>query len=834
MGYESTPTRVTFVRIDSPSQNAVQLPMAQERSADEMARGAGSESAGFWLRPLSGWQLSPLQRNPSNQQELATLQGAIWGSTQLQTPKGWVQIPKFDPISEVGIDYGSGVTVSGDLFWDKQVTAGDDWSSGSYQLTSDGTAFPGPLTGQSNAPLDRVAVGISSLAQDQSLFLRFQLLGTRATSPDYCLGIGFGGPPGLTTGGIGQFYLALGGDGKAQLFEMGSNGTWQGCDEFPFCSRLQTVSMMHLIHISPSTNSLDPSMAGSIVIECTSTSQGSSVHPRFGQGTDSKTDSRIAAFAIPASNSAYSPCPVRVDVRRDLRVQFQIASPVYPLSGILTDDVFSLPFLPNPAQPLTLAWFSNPFGNVVLSGQLFDGLTGLSLTNAGQIGDFPQFMPPNQSRYIQSRFTFNGDGTSTPTLYGYRVQTDGIVNPTSDIELDLQTETTELMTLSESFDEGFDHARLRISDVQGLFSSLLLRSGHRLRVDVQTSETGSPLTVGLFSGYVDEIQSIVKGAVTGDSYPVARYSEIEIIASGAWSRLAQAVSPIRFNYGLDFNSVDANGRVQPYLVTDVLTSLFALAGFPSSSLNLPVSSARLHQPSSGQGWIIEPQASIGDLVLRIASEFFGATIAFDPSLGTSGQWRLISQSPTSSPIASFTTAGVTGKLGHKLGAYPNATGFIRRGSLSQTVQPPRANMVVGYGLAGGFGLHSTPFLLKQSFVNTSSFSFLGSSSFDASSPDYLGYCKPIFIYLPQCSSGEALSFSLRRYYDAECHGSELIAFQSPLLIVTAPNDLLNNQPRPIHANDMISYSGSNYRLLSVKSQWKKDAHQYAYYEAIKL
>ena len=751
MSYESTPGRVTQVRIDPPFSDAIQLPMAQERSCEEMVRGSASSADGLWLRPHSGWQLSPYQRFPSNQQELTQLQSAIWSSNLLQCPSGWVQIPKFYPVQETGVDYGSGVVTNGDLFWDKQVKAGDDWSSGTYQILSDGATFLGPLDSKTNAPLDRVGLGTATLAADQSFFLRFQLLGIRASSPDYVIGIGFGGPAGLTVGGVGQYYIGFGGDGRARLYEGNGADGWQLVTEFGYCNRHQTVSMMHMIHVSPSLATLDRSLAGSIVIECTSTSEGLPTHYHFARGTVPRTDQRVVALAVPISNATYSPCPMRIDVRRDLRVQYQIASPVYPPSATLIDDPFSFPFLPNSSVPLILAWFSNPFGASQILGSLYDASSGSALVQSGSAGDFPQFTPNSQSRYLQAKFTFTGDGSSTPTLFDYRVQTDGIAEPSIEAESDWQSQTVLIEAISESADAGFDRAIIRLNDLEGNGSSLQKYAGHRLRLDVSTSETGLPITTNLFAGWIDEIESVIKGSVTGNAFPVARFAEYELSAIGMWSRLARAVSPIRFNYGLDFNSIDGQGKPQPYLVTDALTSLFSLAGFPASMVNLPSLSIRLHSASDTQGWILAPQASISEFISRLASEFFGGVILFDPNIGSDGQWRIVASSPTTAPIATFVTAPASGKLVHRLEAYPFGTGFIRKGSLSIVTQPPAANMVVGYGLTGAIGHHATPSLLKQSYVNIASFPFLGSNVAQPSSLDYLGYCQPLFVFLPHCS-----------------------------------------------------------------------------------
>jgi|GEM_PF-4850287 len=830
MGYESTPARHTYIRLDSPCSDQIEPVLAQQRSAYEMARGPQSQSANLWLRPLSGWQLEPLQRRPSSLHELSALQSAVLGPGRLQVPAGFIQLPKFSQLSETGVDYGTGVALTADLFWQKQVKAGDDWSSSTYVLSSDQIAFPAPTLGSENAPMDRVAVGNSTGSIDQSYFLRFSLPGEKSVTPDHFLTFYFNAPAGSVTNGIGNYGVCFGGDGEADLYELNSASQWQKVTRFPFCARHQVVSQIHLIHISPSISTLDSTLAGSLVIECSSARQGSPAASTSGNYVSARADIRQEVVAIPIGNGVFNPSPVRVDLRRDIRGAYQISTAVYPTSAILIDDSFSFPFFPTPAEPIALGWFSDESASDTISGTLLDSNTRLGLTQTGSIGRFPLYSPTFGKRDYAAQFSFVGDGTSSPTLFSFRAQRDGVLQATIAPELALEAQAISVELDSTSLDLGFEHLTVEIEDALGQLTSMMSRGEHRIRLESDVLGSGGSERIGIFAGYVRSPESVLRGVQESVAYPSAQFETLHLHAIGVWARLSEAVSPIRFDYGLDFNSLDSNGRPLPFLVTDVLVSLFALAGFGTDQVSISPSTVRLHQSSDLSGWILEPQVSIGDFIVRLAREFLNSSLLFDPNLGEFGKWRLISLIPGGS-IASFTSVAPLGKLDHDINSLSAGQGMIRKGSLVTRTIAPAANVICAYGIGGAWGSHYVPTLLKQVLVNVKSFDFGAIESSDLSSVDYLGYAKPMFAYIPSCSTGDALSYSARRLYDQLCHGQSTYAWQSQLITTTDPDDVLYTGLRVLRAGDLVAVNSQMCQITSLKVNYKKDAHQYAHYQA---
>lgn len=817
--------------LDCPSDVMLEPVIAQQRSASEMSRGPSADATGLWLVPRAGWIISPAQRSPSRIHLESDLQASVLGPSDGSVPSAWSQEPRFSQLSAAGIDYGSQTVTSGDLFWVKSVGASEDWSGSSCQLTADASAYPGPDWSSQAVPVDRVFASSSTYGPDDGLVVRLDLPGSKIDGGSTASAIYFCGPAGLTEGGIGQYCLALDGDGLASLYESNSTA-WTLAASHPIGSKVRQSRTAQYFHIHPSTKTLDPSLAGVIVIEFELAPSPAPAHAPSAGYTPPPADIRQWAIPVPKGGGTSQPCAWRLDLRRDLRASWQISRLTYPYQEVLQDDAFALPFFPSSEEPLILAWFCDVPDGCHVTGELLDALTLSPLTPSGQIAGFPEYAITPPLRQLIPRFTLTSDapqsgsyGTHSPTLFGWRVQRDGFAAASTLTPVELSGTVR-----AEIHDEAPDahRARLTIQDVTGDAASHLTRGQRRIRIETEYDPAHPELRAALFQGEVGR-PVFHRSGYAGSVYPASQWDEIELNAVGMSQRLSEAVFPIRFDFSLDFNSLDADGHPMPFLVTDALKTLFAACGFSESQLAFDASPARLFGSCDPQGLVLEPQARAGDVIVRWCREYLNSFPYFD---AIAGVWRLASLTPDTSPVATFTTSGPSaGKAVHMLESYPPATAPIRKGSLTEWTDPPAVSVVIACGIAAGPG--SSPCLMEQVLVNPDSLAFAGSQP-DPDGIDFLERAVPYFACLPAIGTPDGLNWMARRIYDEVCHGRKGCSWQSPLLLVQDEESGNGDQMRTLRPGDPVSVAGSLMQLQSVKPIWTKDDHQLCDYEAVQI
>lgn len=824
MSYETTPNRKTHVRINPPDTVLLEPIIAQERSAFDMLRGATSGQENLWLLPETGWRLEPLQRRASSLSELAALSSAVLGSGDLTVASGFVAAPTFRQETDLtGVTYASGVSTTGDLFYQKQVGAGQSWDDPAFILTADQASYPSATAGNENVPMDRVAVGTSVADPDQEWFLRFTVPGGRMQAPDHILTFYFTGP---AYQGMGQWAIAFGGDGYADIFERSLDGSWTEVDRVVYCPAHQVGRVPHMVHVSPQPLVGNPKLSGIILFEFTTAREPAKSATAPGRFVPQFGEAKQAVISIPGTTLSTQPAPLRLDIRRDRRIQFQISRAMYNFSGSLSDDFFSASFYPTSAEPLILSWSALTPTGCTVAGHLIDAASGLELTETGTLGGFPVYEPgfPNRTYFVQ--FDLTGTTWATPTLVSFRVQRDAVTAAARATEFDIESATTSIAIVGADEDPSHESAEIHVEDTLNAFWSLNESGEFVVQIETEYDPTDSSKRAVLHRGSVvrPQAQSRLNGRTT-----------YRLTSVGMWQRLAEALSPIRFNFGLDYNATGPNGLPLPFKVTDALTTLFALAGYGSSSLNIPDLPIRLFASGDADGLLLEPQASLADLIVRYARDYLNYLAIADANVGANGTWRLVPLATGSNIIASFQSAGPgSGKIPHMLGAYAAGSAFMRRESHRTWIKLPEGNVVIAFGAANAAAGNGTPQLFKQILVNPVSFDFGGSETADPTSIDYLGRMRPIYQYLPAQASADAVSWVARRVYDNSCHGIRMHSFQAPLLLIQDMEDTLLTHPRPLRVNDCITIDETPCRLLNVSPGYSKDDHQFAFYEAEEL
>ncbi|HLK16469.1 MAG TPA: hypothetical protein VKT78_16805, partial [Fimbriimonadaceae bacterium] len=506
MTTETTPNRRTHVRLNPPDTVLVEPIVAHERSAFDMLRGADSQEQNAWLMPETGWRLEPLQRRASSLSELAALSAAILGPADLTVASGFLQAPAFRQEADLtGLTYGAGVSTSGDLFYQKQVGAGQSWGDPSFVLAADQASYPSPTAGAENAPMDRVAVGTAGAGPDQEWFLRFTVPGGRMQAPDHVLTFYFTGP---ACQGLGQWAIAFGGDGYADVFERTLAGTWAEIDRVVWCPAHQVGRVPHLVHVAPQPLVNNPKLSGVILFEFTLAREPARAAAAPGHFVPQAAESKQALISIPLTGLNPQPAPIRLDIRRDIRTQFQLSKAMLPTIGSLTDDRFSVSFYPTAAEPYILSWSAAVPAGCSVAGHLIDAATNVELTVTGSVGGFPMYAPAYPARAYYVRFDLTGTGWASPTLVGYRLQRDAVAADSRATETALEAETTGLAIVGADEDPSHESATLRVEDRFAAIPALRANGEYTLQVETEYDPADATKRAVLHRGAVVRTEQI--------------------------------------------------------------------------------------------------------------------------------------------------------------------------------------------------------------------------------------------------------------------------------------------------------------------------------------
>ena len=185
-------------------------------------------------------------------------------------------------------------------------------------------------------------MGQVPLAGNETFFLRFRVPGISSQAPDRVLSFYFCGP---AQSGIGQYAITFGGDGYAELREREEDGSWSFASRMAYCSPHQVCGPTHLVQISPSLFVLNPKLSGVILFEFTQAQEPSAQVTALGTFVPNASESKQTVFHVAANSLTVQPAPLRIDIRRDLRVWFQVSTATYATAGEIRDDLFSCSFL---------------------------------------------------------------------------------------------------------------------------------------------------------------------------------------------------------------------------------------------------------------------------------------------------------------------------------------------------------------------------------------------------------------------------------------------------------------------------------------------------------
>lgn len=720
------------------------------------------------------------------------------------------------------------------------------------------------------------------------IFIRILVPGTSHKATSTIATNTFCGPAGGTVGtiGLGQYAVKWGGDGLADLFEKyivpGGDPAVQAYVKratFRYCEAHRTMSTAHRIQIRPVIYKTPrEGKSGSImfVSEAAEDAQGSSgALTKYLQETSLPTSYKYFApyHKQPLPTHA---APIRTDANRALRPQIQVSYAVYPTTGEFRDDKFGMEFYPNEnisggvdLFPIRIEWYGVIPTGCTLDAKLYDGeLTGdteteLVLQNSGTFtdgggsttGGFREYKPVFGKRHYFVKGFLTGPGTKTPIFVSYRVIRSGRAEVVAPGEFTGGT-LREFTKIGADGDAQSETASLHISDLAAQLPILSRRGLVPVQVETQYDPADATKHAILFRGYVAKANARRRGSklkkgmdppgLAGAAqlavWPDPAWKDLSLTLVGEWRRIQNTLAPGLWSWANDPNSPTGD----PYKVTDAIVDCLHWCGYLDEDIDVPDNSLRLFLSKDLGDYQVEAGANLWDIIHHFARDYLGRWMAYDPCAGTSGRgmWRLLTPPiPPYNNLASFQTTGPdANKLVAFLGSYPVATvsgqkvpsAFIRKNSLDSFVRPPEANLVTVTSTGQGL-FENSPDQGTQTAANPRSYNFAHLAPGDPllpdpTDPDYLPWIEPLAILDNSLSTDEARRYVLRRIYDRVAHGSKVVTFEAPLLLVTDKNDAKQTCPRPLRFYDPVTIDGNQFLVRSVHLAYRKDWIQMAVYE----
>ena len=849
-----TPGRSTILHLDVTESCVSEQGVNFLRQGIEVARSAASGIVGAGLYSnmkywASGcWTLAPLQADAANLHESSICDSYIvpagsW--TFIMTLGGsgnqaiMQEVKHFAKSTLPGAAYGTPVPATGDKFLRKRITYGGstDPAAVTANASFDGTVPVIPYS-NSDVAMDRVGYSNVSYPANQGLFLRWNTSGTNLSATRYLFSVYFG-----------QYGLVIGGNGYAELWEYCHSGvgvlrwvnrqTWRYAPEGAAPSTANSMAVFP--HIAPD---------GSVYIAFSNltTANAAPVNSASRASSDSasvgehiyRVDAAVRGSDVDESPGAATKAGVlRIDHRRDLRMDIQVSLLAFQASGILVDD--------NQLNGGGVA-SRNTFAVVAVAQKTEPA--GCTITTAVQDGNTGATYVPGTDLFPQAKFTFAGTGATTPILWGYAMRQAPLIETFAPGAFSLVGRSYEVTGYAG--DPQTECASVIANDLTMGATRLTKRGYFSAKLDTTYTPPGaSQVLVTLFRGVCVRPRYVQKGVgrTSGGIDPYWR--EYTLGLQGMWLRLAERVQPGVFR---TYSQDPANPSVA-WKVTSAAVDLLTACGFSSGQINIPDLGYRLWPAYKEQNddKQINPQSSLAGALVHMLREELGCYLHFEPNAGANGQWILIFGTQPNvgggfTPVYNFVGAPTSSwpSLPYAPASYAANTSFYEHMSGSQN--PPDFNAIfVTTGLKGLDAQNQRQ--LVAFAYNPVSYNAPGfTASVDPNHQDCIGHNITYTLIAPhlECDATPggntsaqntqlALNWTCRRYYDFLCHTQRLRHFRAPLAFIYDASIASGSSGgyRPLRFQDPISIDGdASWLIKSVKYEWNSDRVMTADYEAI--
>jgi len=840
---KATPDRKTRVTWNEFPDSILQSQVFVARDANEIGRGPAERRDSVRLYRNLGIRLG-FKHEFVERWELSTGQSEVPGTRAAAMTAYYAN--RKQTLS--GVTYTADKPNQSSKFWRKRIATGASWESAN---AADQTSYPGPtITPTPVCPLDRVFT--SDNIHEPNDQLQFCLLGpgTKFTATQSLATFYFSGPAGNDTklAGIGQYALNISSDGLARLYERGSapgiaGMSWVRRFEFKIQNFLLTEALQ-LVVTTDCSKSCSGSWKGTqiqfSVRSLATLGNGNKVIEMMNavaiQTISNDLAQTVTFTASGSKDRAATPAQSRIDVRRDIRASLNLFNSVYPESGFIEDEPIPLGCFATSGTNLVVDMYCDrPDGtDIVMKLFAVDGAhAGDELTGTIVIDDclgvqmtfaIPSGYPA--MTMVQARFELSSDTTKTPTLQGYVVQRDPVVETGDSVNVvefpnrasggpALPAQVVRRVQINGLSAAGnSESANISVADITGEYPEIKTRSGTPIKISVD-NDAGDLQSV-LFSGIVQSLAT--KRRPQQGNYPGENAWVGDIAIANQLRRLNRKLTPSRISL---FDMV-AN---KPMFVTEAIKVLLKAAGEPENTWlfdDLPIRLFGIDLKDA----LIEPDQPIGDIIVQMVSDHLGGLFHWCDNSGVSGGWRILlwPRPPYNTVLRFDTNHPGSMKLRHILGAYGTATGLdgqeiqiLPMFSSTLTTEPPEGNMVVVIGGSGNQSVNGDgrgQVQLVQMAVNVKSFNVLalgsGHANYpDPTHPDFLRECVPIVARDSSLVTETAINFVTRRIYDAACSARKSYKFNSLLPLITVNADGWQTRPRMPRVGDMAQVRQSD-------------------------
>lgn len=826
-------------------------------------------ASGYWILKPYNWDFSKAQLTT----DFGTIRLSEWtASTQTE------EIAKWRKPSELT---GALTGASGDLS-----TQGDWWirrrilSSGSFDDGIDGALEPVTLPSAQLA-MQTVLRYNGVLPAQQGYIIRWTIFDRMDSHPDTLFTFYFGGPI-EKEGFRGQYAITVSANGMMILFEQEDASTWTKRAEWEYSPPALATFGTHTIRIIP--HAID-------WIEFRHTGVGSSYESLPLDVVLTRTDRAFPYHLEYDSRDRKKPRPTvtgagtpQLDVRRDLKIDFQINKVLYTTGSadkaILRDHPIDIG-LRLASSPVLESrfdgfFYQNPETGVYYSqatmkcwdpkAAAYISTTTESYTDpiSGGTASRDGFIVPTPKAIVQIQMEWYTDANwISPVIQGYNLYRQGTTIDQSNGE-ETASATEHIREINIAGQEGQDStqgsAHIDLIDRVNTLTKIDQRAS--IPVVVRTSHLLADPTnkVVIFKGFCERANGTQKGTPTlnrrgGTTSAYKDWKNYDLTCRGMWLRLheyyihhgmvnfanaSQGPEGVEWQAGRgpEPPKDPATGLYYPWKFTDILKTVFDWAGFTKDQIDIPDNPLRPWldgDPGSIETLRFWPYTNVGEYVEYICTSFLGGWMIFDPMAGTAdGMWRFRRFPDGTEPIRwNFTsTPAAAGKLPHRLDSYAALTSPIKRGSLTTYIVPPEGNRLTVSTLDRNGSNDQTA--LRSTRTNDVSCEFPDSIILpDPTDPDYLGRIVDIVYLDTLLGTQEAVDYVATRVANIALRGYRVTHLTSHLVFIdpSATDSYYSlGTYRSLLFGDLVKVDGVKHMVRGVNPAYRHDRIQLASYE----
>jgi hypothetical protein len=669
------------------------------------------------------------------------------------------------------------------------------------------------------------------------------------------------------------------GNGEAQLWEtVGGYLNWIKRLQFTYSAPSQVAGRTHAITIQPtgrnkilfyvatSDRALPAGRGGAT----SPVFQGAPPNPHY---TKYETNSEIAGYVPGKTTTGMG--NVRLDVRRNLLLAWQISVVTYPVQGVLVDYAFSFQIPIGGVENIRMDCDAIvpegcTFTPFLYQADDLDATSPLVSTYIGGASWNFLSVPYVTDYYALFFMESNSVNDTSPSFGTYSVSTEAIVGNQPGLNIPFPMDQTDELGVTITGQDGdmtHETMHLHIINQDGTLVIPRRRARLRTRVDLAYVDPISDQVnvCALFDGQSIAIERMPFGYPDGEYHrdginPLASIYEGDF--AGIWARGHEQFSFYRVPFFGDDKPLTydiTTGESRGPKITDIIRKVFrSLIGATDDMLDIPSLDVRLVGPDAADDGILQPKQNPLEYAVHLAKDYLGGWLTWDRNATPRGRWRLFAQKDIygsfGDPLWNFRFGPdeYDGKDPIAPETYGDLYTWIERDSYVDWPEAPEYNFI--WVIApGGENLPADggKFKYQQFAWNPNSFNLdplNPTADPSVNNPDYVGEMLPLIVWdmtightVPEDGGPQgAVDMLTRLYYEQYAHARKWFRFRAPLVL--APDfddpylvgaDLVPFR-RPLRHNDIVTIGGLPAILKSVNIDDCKVDWQFAWYQGVFL